>query len=260
MKERHMKKVPIALQLFAVRGEVAKSVPETLKQVAKIGYEGAEPWGYDGKAVAWRGYSPAELRKMYDDNGLRCCGIHLSTDALLGDNLKRTIELNKALGNNFLIIAGDKPRTSSLAGIAELATILNDTAEKLKPEKMACGYHAHGFDFGVIDGEVAWHRLFSQTKPEVIMQIDIGNSASGGGDPIAALRKFPGRARSVHLKEWGGPKPAVIGKGTMDWKTIFELCRTQQPVEWYVIEEGGEDGNGFDLPAQNLAAVKAMGL
>jgi sugar phosphate isomerase/epimerase len=253
-----MNKVPIALQLYAVRGEVAKSLPDTLKQVAKIGYQGAEPWGYDGREVAWRGFAPAALRKMFDDNGLRCCGIHLSTDALLGDNLQRTVELNKALGNNFLIIAGDKQRMSSQAGIAELAKILNDTAEKLSPQNMACGYHAHGFDFGVIDGEVAWHRLFSSTKPQVIMQIDIGNSASGGGDPIAALRKFPNRARSVHLKEHGGPKGRVIGEGEMDWKTVFELCRTQQPVEWYVIEEGGDDGLGFDLPARNLAAVKAM--
>jgi sugar phosphate isomerase/epimerase len=255
-----MSKPPIALQLFAVRGEVGKSVPETLKQVAKIGYQGAEPWGYDGSAVSWRGYSAKDLRKMYDDTGLACCGIHLTTGALQGDNLCRTIELNQTLGNRFLVIAMDKQRMTSRAGILELAGILNETADKLKPEGMFCGYHAHGFDFAKVDGEIAWDLLFQNTKPEVIMQIDIGNSASGGGDPVATLRKFPGRAKSVHLKEFGGPKPAVIGNGTMDWPTILDLCRTTQPVEWYVIEEGGEDGFGFDIPAQNLAAVKKMGL
>lgn len=251
---------PIALQLFAVRGEVAKSVPETLKQVAKIGYQGAEPWGYDGSSTEWRGIPAKDVRKMFDDVGLKCCGIHLSTGALQGDNLQRSIELNQTLGNNFLIVAMDKVRMASRQGILELAGILNETADKLKPLGMATGYHAHGFDFAIVDGEVAWDILFKNTKPEVIMQLDIGNSASGGGDPVATLKKFPGRARSVHLKEFGGPKPAVIGNGTQDWPTILDLCRTQQPVEWYVIEEGGENGLGFDIPAANLAAVKAMGL
>ena len=95
----------------------------------------------------------------------------------------------------------------------ELAGILNDAAEKLAPEGMFTGYHAHGFDFAAVDGEIAWDILFATTPPEVIMQLDIGNCASGGGDPVATLRKFPGRARSVHLKDFGGPEGAVIGEG-----------------------------------------------
>ena len=35
-----------------------------------------------------------------------------------------------------------------------------------------------GFDFAVVDGEIAWDRLFSNTKTDVIMQMDIGNCAA----------------------------------------------------------------------------------
>lgn len=80
-----------------------------------------------------------------------------------------------------------------------------------------------------------------------------------GGDPIDVLRKFPGRARSVHLKEAGGPPNSVISEGKLDWKTIFELCDTQQPVEWFVVEEGSRDGSGFDIPRRSLNALKKMG-
>jgi sugar phosphate isomerase/epimerase len=255
-----MSNTPIALQLFSVRGEVAKGLPAALKSVAQLGYQGAEPWGYDGKTVTWQSHSAAEIRKMYDDNGLKCCGIHLATDALRGDNLQRTIELNKTLGNRFLIVAWDKPRMSTCAGIMELAGILNDAAGQLKAEGMYAGYHCHGFDFDKVDGQIAWDVLFANTKPEVVMQLDIGNCASGGGDPIATLRKFPGRAKSVHLKDFGGPKGSVIGEGKMDWRTIFELCRTLQKPEWYVIEEGGENGMGFEVSGRSLKAVKAMGM
>ena len=142
-----MARIPVGLQLFSVRGECSKDLPATLKAVAGLGYVAVEPWGYGGDKLEWMGHAPKAIRTMLDDNGLACCGIHLGTGALLGDNLARTIELNQALGNRFLIIAADKPRMSSLDGFKELAGILDGTAAKLKPLGMSTGYHAHPFDF-----------------------------------------------------------------------------------------------------------------
>ena len=90
----------------------SKSVPETLKAVAKIGYKGAEPWGYSGDVVAWMRIPGKELRRQFDDCGLACCGMHVNTVALTGDKLQRTIELNQILGNRFLIIAEPARRPS----------------------------------------------------------------------------------------------------------------------------------------------------
>lgn len=256
-----MTNIPIGLQLFSVRGECARSLPATIKEVAAMGYQGAEPWDYDGLSLQWQGHDASDIRRMYDDNGLACCGLHLTTDALLGGNLARTIEFNQILGNRFLIVAMDKPRMASAQGVQELAGILNDAAVKLQAVGMFVGYHAHGFDFVTLEnGEIAWNFLFSQTRPEVIMQIDIGNSVSGGGDPIAALRLFPNRARSVHLKDYGGSSPnSVLGEGKADWPEIFRLCETTQNTEWYVVEEGGADGIGFDIPRRSLEALRRMG-
>ncbi len=252
------KQVPVGLQLYAVRGECTRSLPATLEAVARLGYRGAEPWGYAGDAAAWLGVPAAELRRQFDDAGLACCGMHVATGALQGDNLQRTVELNQTLGNRFLIVAGDKARMSTMAGIRELAGILNDAAARLAPLGLLCGYHAHPFDFVTVDGEQAWYHLFRLTRPEVVMQLDIGNAAVGGGDPVAILKAFPGRARSLHLKDYGKPG-CVIGGGLADWPEIFRLCDAAQPVEWYVVEEGGPDGCGFDIPGRSLAALKAMG-
>ena len=252
-------KIPIGLQLFCVRGECEKDLGATLEAVAEMGYVGAEPWGYAGDKVEWMGRSASELRKMFDDNGLACCGMHLRTEALMGDNLARTIELNQALGNKFLIIAADKARMSAVDTIQELADILNGAAEKLRPEGMWTGYHAHGFDFVQFEGRTAWDILFSSTDKDVVMQMDIGNCANGGGDPIAMLKKFSGRALSVHLKEHGGPPGSVIGEGEADWDEVFRLCETTHNTQWYVVEEGGRDGIGFDVPRRSLKALRGMG-
>jgi len=254
-----MADIPVGLQLFSVRGECQKDLAATLKSVADIGYVGAEPWGYGGESLEWLGHSAQDIRAMYDDNGLTCCGIHLRTGALMDDNLKRTVEFNKILGNRFLVIAADRDRMSSVETINELAGILNSAADAVAPEGMFVGYHAHGFDFEQVDGQTAWERLFGQTKPEVIMQMDIGNCANGGGDPIAMLRKFPNRARSLHLKDYGGPEGSVLGEGKADWDTIFEIVDTMQNTEWFVIEEGGREGLGFDICKRSLEALRAMG-
>jgi sugar phosphate isomerase/epimerase len=253
-----MGSIPIGLQLFSVRGECQKDLAATLESVADIGYVGAEPWGYAGDVLEWMGHSADAIRAMYDDNGLTCCGIHLATVALM-DNLPRTVEFNKILGNNFLIIAADKQRMSSLETIEELAGILNAAAGIVADEGMYVGYHAHGFDFEVVEGQTAWEHLFGQTDDDVIMQMDIGNCAGGGGDPIAMLRKFPNRARSLHLKDYGGAPDSVIGEGEADWDTIWDLVENNQNTEWFVVEEGGREGLGFDICKRSLEALRAMG-
>jgi sugar phosphate isomerase/epimerase len=177
----------------------------------------------------------------------------------VGDNLQRTVELNQTLGNRFLIVRMDKQRMSSVEGISELARILEEAGDAVRPHGMFTGYHAHGFDFDMVEGQTAWDRLFSSTRDDIIMQIDIGNSVSGGGDPIGVLRKFPNRARSVHLKDYGGAPGSVIGEGKADWPEIFRLVETNQNTEWFVVEEGSDDGLGFDIPRRSLEALRAMG-
>ena len=70
--------IPVGLQLFAVRGECDRDLERALASVAECGYQGAEPWNYDGSALGWQGRSGPELRRLFDANGLACCGFHIS--------------------------------------------------------------------------------------------------------------------------------------------------------------------------------------
>jgi sugar phosphate isomerase/epimerase len=248
----------IGLQLYSVRGECSNDLASTLKKVGEIGYVGAEPYGYRGDEVAWLGHSAKDVRAMFDDAGLVCCGMHIATDALLGDNLARTVELNQVLGNTFLIVAADGPRTKSVEGIAELAGILNDAAAKVADQGMFTGYHAHGFDAAEIEGIPSWFRLFRQTNPEVVMQMDVGNYLSGGGDPIAAMKEFVGRARTVHVKDRNAPVNGAIGTGEAPVVEFLELCQTIHPTEWFVVEECAPQGLGFEVVELAYKSLKGL--
>mgnify|MGYP000235853411 CR=1 FL=1 len=249
------KKIPIGLQLYSVRGDCAKDFPGTVEAVAKMGYKGVDFAGYYG----WD-KKPAEFRKLLDDNGLRCCGCHTGLGTLQGDTLKRTVELHKALGNKFLIVPGGiggKTKESWL----EAAKMFNEIAEKLKAYDMLCGYHNHAHEFHKFSEdspETPWDVFFSNTAPEVVMQLDVGNGMGGGCDPVATLKKFPGRARTIHAKGFRGILGSEADKAP--WPDIFALCETTGKTEWYIVEE---DGAGklppLETVKQAIENLKKMG-
>lgn len=247
------KTIPLGLQLYAVRGEFARDVPGTLKTAAQIGYRGVEFWGYAGTPNVYPEYSAAQLRKLLDENGLKCCGIHLDLKALAKENLQRTIANNQVLGNEYLNVAAAREKMASEAGIGELAALLNDTAAECRAHRMSVGYHAHPFDFTKINNRFAWELLFSRTRPEVNMQMDVGNCLSGNGDPIALLKQFPGRTRTIHIKEH---EDKTFSSDF--YKEVFHLCETRCGTKWYIVEMGGDQGNGFEVPRAALAKLQRL--
>jgi sugar phosphate isomerase/epimerase len=229
------KNIPVGVQLYSVRREAAKDLPGTLESIAAMGYKGVEFAGYYG----WEG-KPKELRKLLDDNGLKCCGTHTGLTTITGEALEATAELNSILGNRYLI-APSLPGKSREDWL-KLAEAFNETAEKVKPLDMLVGFHAHGGDFRELGDSTPWEIFFDNTDPEVVMQLDTGNCLAGGGDPVSILKKYPGRSVTIHLKEHGGPEAAAIGQGVVPWKDVFEFCETAGGTEWYIVEhETGRD-------------------
>lgn len=247
------KKIPIGLQLYSVRADCQKDLPAVLAAVAKMGYVGVEFAGYYGR-------NAAELRKLLDANGLKCCGTHTGWPTLQADALKATVEFNQTIGNKFLIVPGlPKKQVESIDALKKTAEFFTETAAKVKGDGMRVGYHAHGGDFQKIDGQTHWDVLFSNAGPDVVMQLDIGNSMGGGGDPIAILKKFPGRAATIHLKEHGGKKGAVIGEGTVDWPEVFKLCETTGKTEWYIVEQEAYADSPLEAVKKCLGNLRKMG-
>jgi sugar phosphate isomerase/epimerase len=232
--------ISIGVQLYSVRDDCAKDFPAVLAAIAKMGYQGVEFAGYWGK-------SAKELRKMLADLGLQCCGAHVAIDTLLDHELPRTAEFHKDLGNPYLIVPGlpEKMR-STLDAWRSTAATFNEIARRLKSFGLHTGYHNHAIEFKPLDpldplhptGQLPWDIFFSNTTPDVIMQFDTGNALHGGGEASHFLAKYPGRATTVHLKEFSTTNPnALIGEGDVKWKEIFHLCQTTGKTQWYIVEQ-----------------------
>jgi sugar phosphate isomerase/epimerase len=248
------KAVPIAFQLYTVRGEFARDVPGTLTTLSGLGYKAVEFWGYAGTPNVYEQYSASELRKMLDDNGLKCCGMHMALKALAAENFKRTLENNQVLGSEFLNVASAQDKMGSEDKIAELADMLNLAEDQCRAHKKTVGYHSHGFDFAKINGRFAWEILFSRLGPDVNMQLDVGNCLDGNGDPIAMLKEFPGRTRSIHIKEHEDKTFE-----SAFYKEVFQLCESTSKLKWYIVEMGASDGNGFEIPQEAFLKLRRLG-
>lgn len=225
------RKIPVGVQLYSVREDAAKDLPRVLAVVREAGYEGVEFAGYYG-------HSAAAIRKMLTNEGLACCGSHVAWELLQPNRLAETVEFNLAIGNKYLICpylpsAMLVPKERAI----DTAKRFNELAEQVAEKGLFVGYHAHAHDFAKVNGETAWEVFFAHTKPEVVMQMDTGNCLAGGGDPYAMIEKFPGRSKTIHLKEHGGPSGAVIGEGEVNWARIFRLCESVGGTEWYIVEQ-----------------------
>ena len=227
------KKILVALQLYSVREECGKDLPGVLKAVAKMGYDGVEFAGYHGRPAK-------ELRKMLDDLNLKAAGTHTGLNTLQGDEFQKTVDFNKELGNKFLIVPWMDPGQNATAKqlIATAATF-KAIAAKLKPLGMMTGYHNHDWEFTPLaTGERPWDVFFGNSGSEVVMQFDTGNALRAGTDVLPYVRKFPGRALTVHLKEFSRTDDnALLGEGDVDFKKCFELCESVGATEWYVVEQ-----------------------
>jgi sugar phosphate isomerase/epimerase len=223
------KKVPIGVQLYSVRNELKSDFNGVIEKLGKMGFQAVEFYG-----GIERSKNAKELRKLLDDNGLKTCGTHTALITLQGDALKSTIDFHKELGNRFLIAPSLQAKDE--AGWLALAKQFNSISAKAKEQDMLVGFHAHAGEFKKYGEKTAWEIFFDNTEKDVIHQIDVGNTLGGGGDPLAMIKKYPGRTKSTHIKEHGGAKDAAIGEGKVNWKEMFEAYETIGGVEWYIVE------------------------
>lgn len=227
-----MSRIPVGVQLYSVRDDCARDLPGTLAQISKMGYAGVEFAGYHG-------YNAADLRRILDDLGLKASGAHIGVDQLIGDALPKTAEFHLALGNKYLLVPGlpEEYRNSARAWLAT-AELFNSFAGRLKPYSLQVGYHNHDEEFHKLEGQVPFDLFFGHTTPDVIMQLDIHHVIYGGGDPLACLRRYPGRAVTLHMSDYlPGDQVVLLGNGQAPWKEIFELVDRQGRTAWYIVEQ-----------------------
>ena len=58
-----------------------------------------------------------------------------------------------------------------------------------------------------------WDLFAERTNNDVVLQLDVGWAGAAGVDPVALIRKYPGRTKTNHCKPHGGAKQKTPHEG-----------------------------------------------
>jgi sugar phosphate isomerase/epimerase len=243
---RGVRNVPVGLELYSVRGELAKDLLATVAAVGKMGYEVVE---FYAPYLDWTPEQAKGVRKVLDDTGLKCHSTHNNGPSFTADGLKKAIELNQIIGSTAIVMAS-APRVTGIDGWKALGDQLTAVSAQLKPLGLATGYHNHQVEWRPVDGKRPMDVIAASTPKDVILQFDVGTCVEVGADPIAWINANPGRIKSVHCKDWapGRGYNVAFGEGDAPWNQIFDAVEASGGVEYYLIEQETGASNGGELP------------
>jgi sugar phosphate isomerase/epimerase len=228
------KNVPVGIELYSVRW--AREGPAGNRH-------GGREDGLSGRGVllavfSWTPAQAKEVRTLLDDLGIKCHSTHNGGVA----DARRHVESHRAepdhRSTNIIIASPPGPR-ATVADWKAIAERLTAASERLRPLKMAAGYHNHQYEWPAIEGQRPMDILAAGTPKDFVLQFDVGTCVEMGADPIAWIKANPGRIKSVHCKDWSKAQGYAVafGEGDSPWKAIFSACESVGGVEYYLVEQ-----------------------
>ena len=225
-------RIPVGVQLWTLRRELADDMPGTLRQVSKIGYEGVELW-----FQKWP--DPRELKNVLDDCGLKIASAHVNLKDMLED-FPRLRDYHRAIGNTTLVIPYI-PDFAKLTpeGWRKTVDDVRLAARAGREEGFTMLYHNHDFEFKPLaDGTVIEDLLLEKCNPEwVNFQMDLYWVTKANANALTYFEKYPGRFKAWHVKDMDKEgKFAPVGTGTIDFKSILAQ-KEKSGMEFYLVEQ-----------------------
>lgn len=208
----------IGLQLYTVRGEMAKDVEGTLARVAAIGYREVEFAGYFGRA-------PAAVRAALAGAGLDAPATHVPYETL-ADGWDSVLDAARTIGHTHVLVAWiPREGRPDLDGWKRVAELFNRAGERARAAGLRFAYHNHDFEFTAVDGQTPYDVLLGATDPALVgFEMDLYWTVKGGRDPLAFFAAHPGRFELVHVKDSAGPpdhRMVDLGRGIIDFAAVF---------------------------------------
>lgn len=209
----------VGIQLYTLRDDARRDLERTLGDIAAAGYNDVEMLG----GMNNFGMPPERVRAILDRNGLRAPSTHVGGSDF--DNLDRQFADAATLGHQYIILASLPGDHSTLDDYRRWADRLNESGRRSLAHGVWIGFHDEPSDFTLIDGVVPYDILVERTDPTVVrLQLDTGNLAMGGRDPLEYMKHFGSRYWLFHIKDvprLGAKTDTDLGKGIIDFRRLL---------------------------------------
>ena len=240
----------LGIQLYTIRDEVAKNLDNSIAQIAKAGYSQVELYGYDYKTRQFFGRSVTQMAALLKKNKLQSPSGHYGIADLLyepnynWDSWKFLLEDAQRLGNKYVVIPYIDEQHRTADDFKRITERLNKGGELSKAAGITTGYHNHNFEFDPMGNTTPYEYMLSNTDPQLVkFEMDIYWVEYAGQKTTDWFKKHPGRFPLWHIKDMevstnGQPKGQTceVGKGVINWKTIF-AHRLEAGAEYTFVEQ-----------------------
>jgi len=227
------------------------NLTQAIEEIAAVGYRGIQ---LRGEAFAQYGEKPGELRDLL--------GRHKLTFAVLSSgNLSidparekeeiathtRHAQFVRDAGGKYLQIIDERPKGRPVVAddYRRLGRLLTDLGKRTADLGIPLVYHHHMNSTGEKPEEVA-AVLDAADRRHVRLLFDIAHYQQGGGDPVAAIRKYREWIDVVHLKDVrdksgatggsGGYEFVELGRGRVDVPAALAALREIAFDKWAIVE------------------------
>jgi sugar phosphate isomerase/epimerase len=225
----------VGIQLYTLRDDARRDLERTLGDIAAAGYKDVELLG----GMNNFGMAPERVRALLDKNGLRAPSTHVGGSDF--DNLDRQFAAAATLGHKYIVLASLPGEQRTLDDYRHWADRLNEAGKLARTHDLWIAFHDEAYDFPPIDGMVPYDVLVDRTDPAVVrLQLDTGNAAMGGRDPIDYMKKYGSRYWLFHIKDaprLGSPTDAELGKGVIDFRRLLGMIDDIDDKFLYVEQE-----------------------
>ena len=255
---------PVGIQLYSLRAQFTRNVPQTIGTVKGFGIQEVELAGNNNLK------NPA-YRQMLEQAGLKPIAGHFPMERITGDTEAVAKECQD-LGIRYVGAAWIKGKGEfDIEAAHKAAADFNKAGKALAAHGIKVFYHCHGYEFKHQNssGQKAMDILIRETDSRyVAFEMDILWVQYPGEDPAAWLAKYPGRWELMHLKDLkkgvptgfhnGGTDPnndVALGTGQMDWAKILKAAQ-KAGVKHYFIED--ESASSVEQIPQSLKFLESV--
>jgi sugar phosphate isomerase/epimerase len=247
----------MGIELWTVRTDVNRDVLSALTRVAGLGYESVE---FYSTYLDWTLEYARQVRARLDELGLACSSTHNGMRAFTPEALARTIELNHILGSSLLVVAS-VPKVETVDGWTEATARFADVAERLRPHRLAAGYHNNQGEWTLLDGRLPIDIVADGTPGDFVMQIDVAPAVEFGHDVARWIRAHPGRVPSLHARDWSATRGGYVafGEGDCPWAEIIKAAGETSALRDVLVENGHSTPNEeWDIAARSIVNLRKL--
>jgi len=252
----------IGLQLYSLRNEIPKDVPGSLALIKSWGIQEIEGGGTYNLSME-------EFKALCKTNNLKMVSIGANFDELEKDPAAVAAKA-KEFGAKYVMCAwiphsGDD---FTLSNTEKAIAVFTVAGKVLKEQGISFCYHIHGYEFRPHEDGTLFDLMVKKLDPKIVnFEMDVFWVKHPGQDPVALLKKYPGRFPLMHLKDRRPGTPdgqgghaaddtnVVLGSGDVGIAAIMKVAK-KLGVKHFFIED--ESPHAVEQIPMSLTFLKSL--